>query len=135
MDIELKDAIRAALGGTLCAAAIAIAAPAAADVTVDPAPPPAKAATPAPAAPVARAAPASPATPAPAATPAARAAPAIAGSGYPETLRGGQQALDAGDAASAAWIFSRVAKSGGRDAEAANYWQAYSELRAGRAGE
>jgi HEAT repeat protein len=47
-------------------------------------------------------------------------------------LQGGQRALDSGDAASAAWIFNRVARAGGRDAEAASYWQAYAEHRAGR---
>ncbi len=122
MDTKLKDAIRTALAGAFCVATLVAFSSAAHAAT--PTPPAA------PAAPVARAAPVTAPTPAPRATPASPATPAIAG--YPETLQGGQSALDSGDAASAAWIFNRVARAGGRDAEAAAYWQAYAEHRAGR---
>jgi len=129
MDTRLRDAIRAALLGTLLSAGPALA----------------LAGTPAPAAPAARVAPAGTASPvvAPApVAPAARAAPVVApaptapsygGSGdYAETLQGGQMALDRGDAATAAWIFAKVATEGGKDAQSALYWQAFAEHRAGR---
>jgi hypothetical protein len=124
MDTRLKDAIRAALGVALCATALTLHQAVQASPTVQPAP-------------AARAAPVtapSPVAPAARAAPVAPAAPALAGS-YPETLQGGQSALDAGDAATAARIFARVVQGGGRDAEAALYWQAYAEHRAGRSGD
>ena len=134
MDTRLKDAIRAVLCGAMLGAT-----PAFADLAATPAPA-APAATPAArSAPVVAPAPVAPAsTPAPTPRAAPTAPPArYAGAGpsgqvYPDTLQGGQMALDAGDPASAAYIFSRVAARGGTDAQSALYWQAFAEHRAGR---
>ncbi len=135
MDTRLKDAIRATLLGTLLSAGPAQAFTSTPTAAAAPVARTAYAGTPAPAAaPVARAAPAAAPTPAaPVARASATAPPAPRyGEGYPETLQGGQSALDSGDAASAAWIFARVAASGGKDAQSALYWQAYAEHRSGR---
>lgn len=133
MDTRLKDAIRTVLFGAVLGATPAFglgtatpAAPAAPVAKPAIAGAPAAAPTPAPTpavAPVPRVAPLAPLAPI---------APPSGVRDYPETLRGGQMALDDGDAASAAWIFARVARAGGNDAQSAMYWQAFAEHRAGR---
>jgi len=125
MDIKSDPALRRAIRVALLTAAIAGATASASPGAVL-APAPA-------AAPAARAAPVAAPTPAVAPTPrAAPLPPPLAAREYPETLQGGQRALDAGDPTTAAWIFNRVARAGGTDAQSALYWQAFAEHRAGR---
>ena len=49
-----------------------------------------------------------------------------------ETYRDAQRALDQKDWSAAAELFGQVAKEGGEDADAALYWQAYSQYKRGR---